>query len=130
MESLLEEGLLVVDAGLLVQGSEVPEDPHINNAVPPIEREVFPDDVGYNRQVKPRWVRVTSGQQSLTCALEGAPTDLQLGSQCFHDIISTSTRIISSAFCGIREPMLLGSYPTNIGTKTWGTLPKNIFQEP
>ena len=31
-ESLLEEGLLVVDAGLLVQGSEVPEDPHINNA--------------------------------------------------------------------------------------------------
>ena len=31
-ESLLEEGLLVVDAGLLVQGPEVPEDPHVNNA--------------------------------------------------------------------------------------------------
>ena len=86
-ESLLEEGFLVVDAGLLVQGSEVPEDPHINNAAGPIPLEVFPDDVGYNRQVKPRWVWVTSGQQSLTCALEGAPTDLQLGSQSLHDII-------------------------------------------
>ena len=84
-ESLLEERFLVVDAVLLVQGSEVPEDPHINNAVRPITLEVFFDDVGYNRQVKPRWVRVTSGQQSLTCALEGAPTDLQLGPQCFHD---------------------------------------------
>ena len=115
-ESLLEEGLLVVDAGLLVQGSVVPEDPHINNAEILIPLEVFPDDVEYNRQVKPRWVWVTSGQQSLTCALEGAPTDLQLGSQCFHDITLTSTRIISSAFCGIRETMFLGSYPTNIGT--------------
>ena len=102
-ESLLEEGLLVVDAGLLVQGSEVPEDPHINNADRRIPLEVFPDDMGYNRQVKPRWVWVTSGQQSLTCALENAPTDLQLGSQCVHDLIFTSTRLISSAFCGIKR---------------------------
>ena len=62
-ESLLEEGLLVVDAGFLVQGPEVPEDPHVNKAKHRTVLEVFPDDMGYNRQVKPRRVRMTSGQQ-------------------------------------------------------------------
>ena len=68
-ESLLEEDVLVVDAGLLVQGPEVPEDPHVNNAIvhPAQQYEVFPDDVAYDRQVKPVGVRMTSGQQSFTC---------------------------------------------------------------
>ena len=83
-ESLLEEDLLVVDAGLLVQGPEVPEDPHVNNAPARPTLEVHPDDMGYNRQVKPVGVRMTSG--SSQSHVVDAPADHQLGPKYFLDL--------------------------------------------
>ena len=70
-----------------MQGPEVPEDPHVNNAPARKPLEVFPDDMGYNRQVKPLGVRMTSGQQSFTCG--------GCASKCgtLRALMSKSTRI-------------------------------------